>query len=162
MEDDRIPRKQTSRIANPIHEPYDTNWEQKGMLDTSNIPAKEGMVQRWVRTIGEGGRPDLNNVYNKKNQGWNVRPCSDVEKGKMIPHVDFQGQDVIGIHGQILMERPIGQHKSQRDYLRKQTDLQIQGVKQSLYREQGRGDENPRFNGSSAVSRGRVAQADED
>jgi hypothetical protein len=161
---DRTPRAQSTRNAESTHDIYADSWEQKGLLDTTNIPAREGMTQRWVKTLEQNGTPDRNNVFNKMNQGWRIRLRSDVEKGAMIPSVDFDGQDVIGIHGMILMERPIKQHESQRKHIRNQTALQMQGVKQSLFNahQQGSGFGSPKMNNSSDVSRGRLAQADDD
>jgi hypothetical protein len=164
LKEERKTRTQESRAAESVHEEYSDNWEHKGLLDTTNIPAKQGFVQRWVRTLDKSGNADKNNVFKKVNQGWRVRLKSDVEKGLYIPNIDFEGQDVIGIHGMILMERPEKQHLSHQRHLRQESDRQMQGVKQNLFNahQQGSGFVQPGMTSKTMVSKGRQAQADDD
>ena len=162
-ETERTPRVQQTRNADPVHENYDDMWEQKGMLDTRNIPVKPGMTQRWVRTLERNGTPDKNNVFRKMNEGWRIRLRSEVEQGAHIPNIDFDGQDCIGIHGMILMERPIKQHESQRKHFRKQSSEQMRGVEQNLFNVHDPASKlgRPRMSNTSDVSRGRLVQSDD-
>ena len=149
-------RTQETRAAEEVHETYTDKWESPALLDTHNIPAKEGFVQRWVRTKTKGD-DDQNNVFRKINQGWKPRMLSSVPKGSFVPNIDFQGSDVIGIHGMILMERPAKQHEAQAKYNRQATENQMSAVKQNMFNvhEQGSGMSRPSMNAKTNVSRGR-------
>ena len=153
-------RTQESREAQ-VEENY--TWETPALLDTKNIPARPGYVQRWVRTELKG-KDDQANVFKKVNQGWNPRALSSVEKGKFIPHIDFNGTDVIGIHGMILMERPEAQHKSQAEYNRRTTSNQMRAVEENMFKVQDRDGKMPMkgfVENHSEVSKGRQVQADD-
>lgn len=156
-------REQESREAEEVHESYNDNWESPALLDTHNIPAKAGFTQRWVRTKVKG-EDDQNNVFRKINQGWKPRPLSTVKKGQFIPNIDFQGTDVIGIHGMILMERPLKQHEAQAEYNRKAAENQMSAVKENMFNvhESGKGMRQPSMKSSTEVSRGRVDDFDGD
>lgn len=159
----RVSRTQETRNADVIHETYNDVWEEKGSLDTSDIPAKPGFVQRWVRVLDRSGNPDRKNVFKMARNGWKPRVRTDVEKGMMFPNLNFDGQDVIGVNDMVLMERPEAQHKSQRDYIRSQTNQQISGVKTTL---SGVHTNplfvEPRLKISTDVSRGRMPVTDDD
>lgn len=155
-------RTQETRAAEEVHETYDDKWESPSLLDTHNIPAKDGFVQRWVRTKTKG-EDDQNNVFRKINQGWKPRLLSSVPKGSFVPNIDFQGSDVIGIHGMILMERPKKQHEAQAAYNRKAADNQMLAVKQNMFKvhKEGDGITRPSMNSKSDVSKGRMPGFDD-
>ena len=155
-------RTQESREAEETHETYTDKWESPALLDTHSIPAKEGFVQRWVRTKVKG-EDDQNNVFRKINQGWKPRLLSSVAKGNFVPNIDFQGTDVIGIHGMILMERPEKQHAAQAKHNQQATDDQMSAVKQNMFNvhEQGSGMSQPSMKSKSSVSKGREPDFDE-
>lgn len=150
----RNSRTQDSRQGEEIHEEYSDNWESPSLLDTKNIPAREGMVQRWVRTKLRN-EDDQNNVFRKINQGWKPRAQDSVPKGQFVPHIDFQGTNVIGIHGMILMERPIKQHQKQAAYNKKVTQDQMKSVTQDMHKvhEEGDGFTRPEMTSSSRVTK---------
>lgn len=161
MSNNRQSRTQESRDAQEIHESYGDNWETPALLDTTNIPARPGFVQRWVRTKVKA-EDDQNNVFRKINQGWKARPLDSVPKGQFVPNVDFNGVNVIGIHGNILMERPEAQHKKHGDYNKQQAQNQMAAVKNNMFNvhKEGSGLTQPSMNSSSQVSKGRVVDAD--
>lgn len=160
----RKTRAQESRAAEVVHETYDdVDWEPKGLLDTSNIPARPGYVQRWVRTE-LNGLPDPNNVGKRFNQGWRPRMADTVASGQFVPTIDYRGSNVIGMVGNILMERPIELHERHRRYVQSMTDAQTQSVSENLYRvhERGSGMGRPSMQQESTVSRGRSAPVADD
>ena len=152
---DRSSREQESREAEPAHEAYADQWENPQILDTTNIPERPGYVQRWVRTKLRS-EDDQTNVFKKINQGWKPRAMDSVPKGAYIPHIDFNGTDVIGIHGMILMERPIQQHERHAEHNRKTTQAQMAAVTHDVHKvhEIGSGLTRPEINVRSSVSTG--------
>lgn len=153
----RRSRAQESRAAETVHEPYgDVDWEPKGLLDTSRIPARPGFVQRWVRTE-LNGLPDPNNVGKRFNQGWRPRMADSVPQGDYVPTIDYRGANVIGMVGMILMERPVQLHEQHRRYVASMNDAQTRSVNENLYRVHERGDGfgRPTVQQESRVSRGR-------
>ena len=158
----RVSREQEQREAEEVHESYNDNWETPSMLDTTHIPARPGFVQRWVRTTIKG-EDDQNNVFKKINQGWKPRALSSAPKGQMVPRVAFNGSNVIGIHGNILMERPEEQHISHAAYNKQQTQKQMSAVKQNMFNvhKEGDGMVAPSMTNKSEVRKGRLVDSDE-
>lgn len=156
-------RTQQSRQAEEIHKSYDDQWTATSMLDTKNIPARDGYVQRWIRTKVRGV-DDQDNVFRRINEGWQPRPISTIEKGKFVPNIDFNGVDVVGIHGMILMERPIKTHESQGRHVRELAARQMQGVRENMFNAhvQGSGMTAPTMRNDTSVSRGRVPEIADD
>lgn len=150
----RNSRIQESRESEELHEEYSDVWESPSLLDTKNIPAREAMVQRWVRTKLRN-EDDQNNVFRKINQGWQPRKLSSVPKGQFVPKIDFQGTDVIGIHGMILMERPIKQHEKHAAYNKKVTQDQMKSVTKDMHNvhEEGDGLTRPEMTSTSRVTK---------
>lgn len=160
----RASRIQESREADVFHEDtLDVDWEPKGLLDTTHIPARPDHVQRWVRTE-INGVADPNNVGRRLNQGWRPRPADTVPKGSYVPTIDYQGVNVIGMVGNILMERPKRLHEQHQRHVRGLTDAQSQSVNENLYRVHERGDGfgRPVVQAQSSVSRGRPAPVADD
>lgn len=157
----RESRTQESREADTVHEFSAMSWESPALLDTTHIPARPGYVQRWVRTK-LGGQDDQNNVFRKINQGWKPRPLDSVPKGQYVPHVDFNGVNVIGIHGNILMERPVEIHEKHAAYNRQQANNQMVAAKNNLFNvhKEGTGMVAPTMNTQTKVKVG--IQADDD
>ena len=142
-------------------EEYGDIWIPKGMLDTEKIPARKGFVQRWIRTKVKTD-DDGANIYKKMNEGWKPRLISTVPNCPL--KVDFQGSDVIGVHGQVLMERPVKLHEQYAARNRQMTQNQMESVKQDVHRvhEPGSGLNRPEMNINSKVSTGRnVSVADD-
>ncbi|MCK5191522.1 MAG: hypothetical protein KAR12_15865, partial [Methylococcales bacterium] len=85
-------------------------------------------------------------------------------KGSFVPNIDFNGSDVIGIHGMILMERPEKQHEKQAEYNRKATANQSEAVKQNMFNvhKDGSGMSRPTMQNKSSVSKGRVPEIADD
>lgn len=158
---ERPSRAQESRASEAYHAEDDgVDWEPKGLLDTSHIPPRPGFVQRWVRTQ-INGIDDPNNVGKRLNQGWRPRVADTVPQGHFVPTIVHQGSSVIGMVGQILMERPESLHHQHRRYIRSMTDAQAQAVNEDVYRvhESGHGFGRPVVHTQSQVSRGRARQA---
>lgn len=160
---ERVSRTQEQREADVIHEEYTDNWEAQALLDTKNIKARPGYVQRWIRTKVRA-EDDQNNIFKKINQGWKPRTLSSIEKGQYVPKIDFQGVDVVGIHGMILMERPEKMHEQQARYNRSIVEHQLSAVKQNVFNvhDARSGLTRPIMKNVSEVSRGRVPDADDD
>ena len=164
-EDDRASRSLESREGDVIHEPYGDMWTQSGLLDTSHIPARNGFVQRWVRTK-MNGVDDPKNVMKKMNEGYRPRMANTVPEGQFAPTVNSrQYGDIIGMDGIILMERPEKLHKSHAAHNRAMAGKQIEAVNGILQRAQepGKGFGPVNVNSSSSVDTGRQAPvSDED
>jgi hypothetical protein len=158
--DARKPREHMQRESEPVHEAYPEYYDDDALLSTENIPAREGYVQRWVRTSIHGNE-DQSNVFKKVNKGWKPRERSTVPKGQYVMHVDFEGLDVIGIRGMILMERPIALHERQRKKVQEATQLQMQAVKNDLYKMREPNARVSEFTDKTEVSRGRIAAVDD-
>lgn len=132
-------------------------------LDTKNIPPREGYDQRWVRTK-TGNEDDSKNVFKSTNLGWKPRKADTVSKGALIPTVEFNGDNVIGMHDTILMERPLIISKKQKAYEQKQSDNLLQAAEQDMHRVHSKnsGLTRPEYNTKSKVSQGRIAPVSSD
>lgn len=159
----RTSRVQESREAEDVHQQYVDSWSSPSLLSTDNIPARQGYVQRWIRTKLKND-DDQNNVFRKINQGWKPRELSSVPKGQYVPKIDFDGSEVIGIHGMILMERPVEIHEKHAAHNRKMTQAQLSAVKNDMHKvhEPGHGLTNPQYTNKSNVTHGRIAQVADD
>jgi hypothetical protein len=133
-DDKRLPREQELRVSEPVREEYPEYYENDTLLNTDYIPPREGYVQRWVRTSLQG-REDQSNVYKKLNKSWRPRLLDSVPKGQYVPQIDFNGAQVIGIHGMVLMERPKALHERQKQAIRRDTENQMLAVKHNMYAE---------------------------
>lgn len=151
----RPSREQETHAAEPVHDEY-ANWDNDLLLDTKDIPARDGYVQRWVRTHVKGVE-DQGNIFKSYNKGWRPRQLSSVPKGQYVMHITFQDAEVIGIHGMILMERPDYIQKRVRDSVQEATDNQMRSVRNDLYKVHDERDNisRPDFDVKSEVSRGR-------
>lgn len=123
-------REQNSRDSN-TREVHNNSWEYRGVLDVKDVPARDGFSQRWVRVSDSSG-DDQGNVHRRINQGWRPRQASTVTKGQYVPQINYQGADVIGIQGMILMERPTEQHESEMAYRKQLANNQMQAVETML------------------------------
>jgi hypothetical protein len=157
---ERKPREQMLRDSEPLHEEYPEYYDDDALLSTKNIPPRPGYVQRWIRTSVHGNE-DQSNVFKRVNKGWKPRERSTVPKGQYVMHVDFEGLDVIGIRGMVLMERPQALHDRQRQSVQDATDLQMTAVKHDLYKMKERGANVSEFTDQTKVSRGRIATIDD-
>lgn len=159
----RKPRTQELRVSEPVHEAYPEYFEDDYLLSTKSIPPRPGYVQRWVRTMLQG-RDDYANVFKKQNKGWQPRLLSTVPEGQFVMKIDFQGIEVIGIHGMILMERPEALHERQKSAIRRQTNLQMEAVKNDMYKvhDPSSGLSRPEYHLTSSESIGRRPALDDD
>lgn len=137
VSEDRMTRDE--ELRDEVHEEYDDNWEPPLLLDTTHIAARGGFVQRWVRTK-LAGADDVNNVIRKHNQGWRPRSADTIPKGAYVPTVNFNGANVVGIEGAILMERPERLAMAHARRNAKMTDHQMTAVKENMQRVHNRGD----------------------
>jgi len=150
-------REQNSRAAEEFH-PEDEEFSP-ALLNTKHMPPREGMEQRWIRTTIQG-EDDQSNVFRAVNQGWKPRKADTVTLGQFVPTINYQGANIIGIRGMILMERPVEMGEKQRAYYDRQADTQIAAVEQNMHkvREKGSGLTRPEFTErKSSVSRGKIA-----
>ena len=160
----RAPRVQESREAEVIHEAYEDSWEPASLLDTKNIPARPGYVQRWVRTSLRGV-DDQSNVFAKFSRRWQPRPASSIPKGLYVPTVKFQDADIVGHNGMILMERPIEIHEKQAAFNRQQARDLVQAEKSNLYKVHDAASRKyitrPEYKSSENTTTGRVPDIDD-
>lgn len=157
----RTSRANTSRAAEEVHETrseFEDIDFSPANLDTRNIPPRDGMVQRWVRTK-VGNEDDQSNVYRSTNVGWKPRAADSVDKGTMVPTVEFNGENIIGVHDTILMERPIGVDIKHKEYEQNLAKSQMQAVENDMLKVHDRssGMGRPENLSKSSVSKGRVA-----
>ena len=159
---ERKSREQESRVADPIHEEYPEYYDDDTLLSTENIPARQGYVQRWVRTSLQG-KEDQANIFKKMNKGWKPRPLDTVPKGQYVMKIDFNGSQVIGIHGMILMERPIALHERQKNSIEAQNKSQIMSVKHNMMQvhDPRSGLTSPEFDLRTSTTRGRMPAVDD-
>jgi len=166
----RTSRANESRAAEEIHD--DRSDEEFAIddidfspanLDPKNIPPREGYDQRWVRTK-TGAEDDSGNVYKSTNLGWKPRKADTVPRGALVPTVGFNGDNVVGMHDTILMERPAIISKKQKAYEQKQSDNLLQAAEQDMHRVHSKnsGLTRPEYNTKSKVSQGRVAPVSDD
>lgn len=136
----RVTRDQEARAAQEVYEEYEDLWEERGMLDTSLMPARPGFVQRWVRTMLDQ-HPDHRNVAKKFNQGWRPRFTSSIPEGIETPSTDFgKWTGVVGIEGMILMERPAEMHAAQVRRIKRDTQRQMTAVDATMARARNPGE----------------------
>lgn len=157
----RTSRASTSRAAEETHELRDEFEDidfSPATLDTKNIPPRDGYVQRWVRTQ-VGNKSDQSNVYRSTNVGWKPRSADSVRKGTMVPTVEFNGENIIGVHDTILMERPIELDRKHKQYEANLTANQMKAVENDMLKIHDRhsGMIAPSSASKSSVSTGRVA-----
>jgi len=162
--DARPTRAQEGREAEPVHEAYDDLWDEPLLLDATNIKPRPGYVQYWVRTILDN-KPDHGNVAKKLNKGWQPRPVDSVPKGSSPPKVSFEDfTNVVGVHGMLLMERPVELHERYKRGVRARTDAQMQAVESNLMRDHtpGKGFGKPQMDRKSTITRGVPVMDDRD
>lgn len=162
---ERPSRDQESRASEEGHDEWDDNWNpSQGLLDAKDFPPREGFAQRWVRTH-MNGREDAANVMRKANQGWRPRKASTVPKGKFAPTFSMRGEDVIGMDGIVLMERPLRIHEKHAAHIREMSGMQMQAVESQLASSHEAGNKAfgaPVMDANSAVSQGRPAPVADD
>ena len=159
----RTSRATKSRAAEEGYEEREINFIDDidfspANLDTKNIPPREGYDQRWVR-IKIGSEDDSKNVFRMANMGWQPRKADTVKKASMVPTVNFNGDNIIGVYDTILMERPDAIGKKQRTYEDDLSNRQIDAAKHDVYsvHDKNSGLTKPEYNSQSKVSRGRIA-----
>ncbi len=108
-------------------------WDEPGILDHAALrEPRPGMVQLWVRTHVRG-EEDASNVFREFNRGWRPRQASTLPRelqGTLA--VDFNDQQVIGVRGMILCERPTEDHERQMRMVRGAAKAQIRAVERRL------------------------------
>ncbi len=158
----RETRAQESREAEIIHEEYDDDWEEPGLLDTTHIPPRPGYVQRWVRTQVQGN-DDGNNVARKLNQGWRPRMADTVPKGSYVATIEHTRYgNVVGLEGMILMERPAARHEAQARRNRNAAKDQLRAADENQYRENSNLAYNHRPERRSRTTTGRPVRVADD
>lgn len=158
MSTDRVSRAQETRAAEDTHESYNDDFDDS-LLSTKNMPPREGFVQRWVRTT-INNEEDQSNLHRSLNRGWKPRKADSVPRGIHVPTTNYEGADIIGIRGMILMERPQMMHDKEMAHEKRIADNQMASVKNDMHsvHESGSGITRPEFaEQNSSVSTGRVA-----
>ena len=128
----RASHEQMTYDISPVHEDFiEGDFVEQGLLDTQKIPPRPGFVQRWIRTSVHG-EEDQSNIQKKINKGWRPRFLSTVPDGVFAMNIDFQGVDVVGIKGSMLMEMPEKLYQKYRKRVDDDTKLQLSAVTQHL------------------------------
>lgn len=162
----RTSRATDSRAAEELHDTRD-DFEDMDFspanLDTKNIPPRDGYVQRWVRTK-VNNEDDQSNVYRSTNVGWKPRAADSVSKGVMVPTVEFNGENIIGLHDTILMERPVAIDRKHKAYEKRMSSGQMEAVENDMLKVHDRNSSMgaPTNSSRSSVSTGRVAPVSPD
>lgn len=159
-------RAQGSRAAdegNQIRENFDDIDFTPSNLDTRNIPPREGYVQRWVRTK-TGSEEDPSNVFKSANVGWKPRLADTIKGSFAVPTINYNGDNVIGLHDTILMERPAELDERHKSYFKQAAKDQLASVHNDLHKvhDTKSGMGAPQNNSSSRVSTGRPADISSD
>ncbi len=124
-------RDAETREAEEVHQAWDEPWVRSGTLP-SDIPARPGMVQRWIR-VSSRGENDTTNVSRKFREGWVPRKAETLPKGFMAPTIE-RGSFVgcIGVEGMILCEMPKSRNDQRNAYFQKRKNTQTDAVNQQL------------------------------
>lgn len=123
-------------------------------LNLPYIPPRQGYVQRWVRTrLGRSG-DDVDNVARKEAEGWKPRAADTIPKGVSAPTIkkgEYEG--LVGVRGNILMERPEEFHEEAAKQNRARSRRQMQAIEQQLHADHrpGQGIGKPRMTVKSQV-----------
>lgn len=164
----RPSRATDSRAAEELHESRETDGLEDidfspANLDTKNIPPRDGYDQRWVRTK-IGSEDDPKNIYRATNQGWVPRLADTVKSGRYVMQVDLNGENVIGLHDLVLMERPQEISDKYKAYEQKLADDQIKSAELDIHQVHSRnsGLTRPESRSNSSVSKGRTAPISSD
>jgi len=82
----------------------------------------------------------------------------------MVPTVEFSGENIIGLHDTILMERPVAIDRKHKAYERRMAAGQMTAVESDMLRVHDRnsGMGAPTSSNRSSVSTGRVAPVSPD
>jgi hypothetical protein len=93
------------------------------------------------------------------NMGWQPRKADSVSSKKLVPTIEFNGNNIIGVYDTILMERPEEISLKQKAYEQDRADGLINAAKHDVYsvHDKSSGLTKPEYNSTSSVSRGRVA-----
>lgn len=119
------------------HDVWDQPWSLPGKLPP--IPARPGMVQRWIR-VANGNEADVSNASSKMREGWVPRPSTSLPKGYFAPTLDsgkYAGG--IGVAGLVLMEMPASRNDQRNAFFKKKNNLQTESVNQQLAEESRHG-----------------------
>jgi hypothetical protein len=126
LADDRLSHDQ--EMHGEVHEEYQDQWEEPMLLDFSKYYDKPGFAIRLTRTTVEGVSDELN-IARAYNKGWRPVQQESLAKGIEAPNLTFRGHaGVVGIHGLILMERPLEICKREAAASRKRAKAQQQAV----------------------------------
>lgn len=149
-------RTQNQRSNNTLREEKnDLLWVEGTNLP--NIAARDGMVQRWVRTKITNNDDDKN-IWKRQKQGWEPRRLSTIPKGEHVPVINIKGDDVVGMPDMVLMERPIELHKRYHELRRNDVRRQQQAIDNDVmkFHDAESGLRNRQSNITSQVHMGRV------
>lgn len=102
-----------------------------------DIPARDGYVQKWVRTR-LNGEEDYRNLSKQQRLGWRPRPADTLPDGYAPPTTKTESLgNVIGVGDLILMEMPEARAQMIRDANLKKDQLQMQSVRQQQLKDTG-------------------------
>jgi len=137
----------TKQRAEPVHESREQEtWDNVSIRDSMRaiednegplpeIPAREGFMQRWMRTK-LAGEDDPKNIAKSINQHWRRRDPSTIPSDLAAPTVYLDGiGNTIGISGMVLRERPVEINDQYKDRVKERTKTQMSAVDNSLYKD---------------------------
>lgn len=158
MDNSKTSRATDSRAADEgsqIRDEFDDIDFTPSNLDTRNIPPREGYVQRWVRTK-TGSTDDPSNVFKSANVGWKPRLAETIKGSFAVPTINYNGDNVIGLHDTILMERPEALDNKHKAYYRKSSQDLLDSVYTDIHKVHDKSSVMgaPQNNSTSKVSTG--------
>lgn len=120
-------REQDERSTSDVHDFYDEPWVRPATLP--HIPARSGMVQRWIRVGMHGGADPTNNWTRKQREGWFARSLESIPKNIPVPAIEKgQFMGCIGVEGMILCEMPASRNAQRVKFFRNKSRLQDQSA----------------------------------
>jgi hypothetical protein len=126
---DRTPREQETRAA----EIRQQTWKPPTALPDPH--PRPGVTFRWVR-ISAAGQPDVLNVSNSRQEGWEPVRAADYPELEIQPNRDSRYPDGIEVGGLLLCAASTTAMKQRTDYYAEMTKRQMQAVNDQLDREQ--------------------------
>lgn len=123
-------RAAETRQAQEGHESWDEPWVRSGTLP--EIPARTGMVQRWIR-VAMRGENDATNTSRKFREGWRPRKADSLPKNFIAPTIQggaYAG--CIGVEGMLLCEMPRERNDQRNAYFARRKKTQTDAVNQQL------------------------------
>lgn len=118
------------RAAAPVRFNASQPWVRGASL--AMPPAREGMVQRWIRFQYADGKPDTTNYSRKMREGWSPVDPNQVSKDWFAISSSAGKLSGLIVDGSILCERPIEISESRQEYMDGVTQMRTEALDHDL------------------------------